>query len=31
MKINHVSVNMLEEFIEEKVNKLSIFFGNHLA
>ena len=29
LQINHFSINVLDEFAEEKINKLSVFFGNH--
>jgi len=29
MKINHISVGMSEKFVEQKINKLTVFLSNH--
>ena len=29
VKVKHISVNMLDQFAEKKVNKLSVFLSNH--
>jgi len=29
VKVKHISVNMLDQFVEKKVNKLSVFLSNH--
>ena len=29
LQINHISVNVLDQFAEKKVNKLSVFLSNH--
>jgi len=29
LQINHISISVGEEFVEEKINKLTIFFRKH--
>ena len=29
VKVKHISVNMLDQFAEKKINKLSVFLSNH--
>jgi len=29
LQINHLSINMFDEFAEEKVNKLMVFLSEH--
>jgi hypothetical protein len=31
LQINHISINMFDEFTKEKVNKLMVFFSEHCS